>query len=338
MRLVITLLILGLGWTARANWPLPTNEGTTWRYRLTAEPENTTAVLTREISPAELPKLGQTMRLETKIGGRSRATAFLKNIGNAIFAVGRRRSDGSIVGFEPPVTVLPAGDEANETWNFTGDVAGLECELDFHILGEEEITVPAGKFRATHLHGEQSGSYKTTAERWFVRDLGWAKEIVTQRAPSGELLLRNTIELLDRPAAPLRTSPTAVKKPLEVSVSTSSDGDPLSTISADALQIVARWHGHGLGRGTKLRAVWIAENTGDTAPTDYVVDEATAIVTSPEAYGRFTLARPADGWAMGRYRVEFYLGPTLMETAHLIIGRASPRMEPTPNFLNPSLP
>jgi len=109
------------------------------------------------------------------------------------------------------------------------------------VIGEEEVRVPAGSFRAWRIHGEIRGTISTVADRWFVRGIGSVKESVTERSPTGELLARNTLELISLPTA--NSSESAApgpKKLLEASVSTSTDGDPLTTISADALQIVGR--------------------------------------------------------------------------------------------------
>ncbi|PYM10159.1 MAG: hypothetical protein DMF15_03030, partial [Verrucomicrobia bacterium] len=121
------------------------------------------------------------------------------------------------------------------------------------------------------------------------------------------------------------------KKKLEASVSTSSNGDPLNVISADALQIVARWRGHGLRRNARVRAVWIAQDTG-VAPVDFKVDEATAIAPIGGAFGKFTLSRPPDGWATGKYRVEFYVDDELIETVDLTITPSSPRSRSVLDF------
>src|SRR5205823_6858781 len=111
---------------------------------------------------------------------------------------------------------------------------------------------------------------------------------------------RNTIENLNPPARK-QSEPIAEKKKLEASISTSSDGDPLNVISDDALQIVARWRGHGLRKNARIRAAWIAQDTG-IAPVDFKVDEATAVAPIADAFGYFTLYLSPDGWATGRYR------------------------------------
>ncbi len=68
-----------------------------------------------------------------------------------------------------------------------------------------------------------------------------------------------------------------------------------------------------------MRAVWIAENIGEDSPPDYKVDEATAIAESAAAHGAFTLSHPDDGWALGDYRVEFYVDDVLVDTVKLKI-------------------
>jgi hypothetical protein len=80
-----------------------------------------------------------------------------------------------------------------------------------------------------------------------------------------------------------------------------------------------RWHGQRLRKGGKVKAVWIAENIGEDFPQDYKVDEASAAVESQNAHGIFTLARPEAGWAIGDYRVEFYVDDVLVDAVKLKI-------------------
>src|SRR4029077_18132966 len=127
---------------------------------------------------------------------------------------------------------------------------------------------------------------------------------------------------------------TQEKKQLEATVSTSSDGDPLDVISDDALQIVARWRGHGLRKNARVPAAWIAQDTG-TAPVDSKVDEPPAVAPIADAFGKFTLSRPPDGWATGRYRVEFYVDDKLTDTVGLTITPAPPRSRSALDFMNP---
>ncbi len=306
----------------QAEWPIPTADGTTWQYALTREGETEPVTLTRQVFAPKSPEEQNTLRIETAINGVAHSTEFLKNEGKVILATAQRGEGGSTEAFDPPITILPGELSFGAEWKYRGSVAGLDLNLPLKIVGEGEIEVPAGKFRALHFRGEKNDGFLTVADFWFVRGVGSIKETATQRSPGGDLLSRNTIELVKLPA-PHQAEP-AEKKKLEASVSTSSEGDPVNVVSDDALQIVARWRGHGLRRNARVRAVWIAQDTG-IAPIDYKVDEATAIAPIGGAFGKFTLSRPPDGWATGKYRVEFYVDDKLTETVDLTITPSSPR-------------
>jgi hypothetical protein len=68
------------------------------------------------------------------------------------------------------------------------------------------------------------------------------------------------------------------------------------------------------------------------APPDYVVDEANATATAPDAHGVFTVGRPQGGWTPGIYRVEFYVDGALADAVKLKIVKSeaskfSPNMD-----------
>ena len=316
-----------------AECPIPTTDGTTWQYVFTREGETEPGTLTRQVFVPKNSSEENTLRIETAIDGIAFSTEFLKNEGNALLATAYRDQGGKNEAFDPAVTILPGELNVGAEWNYHGPIAGLDLNLPLKIVGEGEIDVPAGKFRALHFRGEKNEGLLTVADFWFVRGVGSIKETVTQRSPDGNLLGRNTIELLNLPARQ-QTETIAGKKKLEASVSTSSDGDSLNVISDDALQIVARWRGHGLRKNARVRAVWIAQDTG-IAPVDFKIDEATAVAPIADAFGKFTLSRPSDGWATGKYRVEFYVDDKLTDTVELTITPSPPRTRSALDFLNP---
>jgi hypothetical protein len=324
---VFFAVLLGSG-AAQAEWPIPTADGTVWQYVLSREGEDRPGTLTRQVFAPKNPAGQNALRIETAVNGASHSTEFLKNEGKTILATAFRNANGETQSFDPPVTILPGDLNFGAEWIYRGPVAGLDLNLPLKIIGEGEIEVPAGKFRALHFRGERTDALSTVADFWFVPGVGSVKETVTQRGPSGDLLSRNRIELLKLPAL-VETEPQS--KRLEASVSTSSDGDPLSVISDDALQIVARWRGHGLRKNAKIRAVWIARDTG-VAPVNFKVDEATAVAPISNAFGKFTLSRPSDGWATGKYRVEFYVDGDLTETVDLTIIPSESRSHSASDF------
>lgn len=323
-------VVLGAA-AALAEWPMPTADGTVWQYVLTREGEDRPGTLTRQIFAPKNSGSSDSLRIETAVNGATHSTEFLKNEGKTILVTAFRDANGNTQPLDPPVTILPGDLNLGAEWNYRGPVAGLDLDLPLKIIDEGEIVVPAGKFRALHFHGEKNDGLSTVADFWFVRGVGSVKETVTQRGPSGDLLSRNSIALAGLPAVP-QTKPELKK--LEASISTSSDGDSLDIVSADALQIVARWRGHGLRKNAKIRAVWIAQDTG-VAPVNFKVDEATAVAPISNAFGKFTLSRPSDGWATGKYRVEFYVDGELTDTVDLTIIPPEPRSRSPQDFLNP---
>jgi hypothetical protein len=269
--------------------------------------------------PAEDPTAPNAISIESAADGRVESVESLKLEKNAVLATSRSNK-GKPNTFDSPEIILPSKLEPGTACGNDQEIAGIPVTVPFTVLGEEDVKVPAGSFRAWRIHGEDRGPITIAADRWFVPGVGPVKESVTERSPSGELLVRNILELTVPPSTgDAALSQSAQLHRLEASVSTSSDGDPLETISPDALQIVARWRLHGALDKSKIRAVWTAEDVGDLAPPEYKVDEATTVATSPEATGTFTLERPEDGWAPGKYRVDFYVGNVLTEKVELMI-------------------
>ena len=80
-----------------------------------------------------------------------------------------------------------------------------------------------------------------------------------------------------------------------------------------------RWHGRGLPPRATVRVVWIAEDVGDLVEPNFVVDETETVAPEPDSSARFTLGRPPDGWAEGKYRLEFYVNDELEEILRVTI-------------------
>jgi hypothetical protein len=229
--------------------------------------------------------------------------------------------DGELIKFDPPQTMVAAPLRDGATWNFDGQAGDLKAHQSYQVTGEEDIEVPAGEFHAFHIRGDQSSPSRMTIDRWFVPGTGIVKDVTTMRALDGDLLQRISLELTERPKIENRPEVNAGTAPKRVSVSFAKDqfGKASTVFSSDTPQICVRWQGQRLRKGEKVKAVWIAENIGEDFPPDYKVDEASATVESPNTHGVFTLARPEDGWAIGAYRVEFYVDDVFIDAAKLKI-------------------
>jgi len=314
---------------------IPTVDGTSWRYNMTQEIgkgldiRNVKADADRKIRLPVLYRIDGTENIDGKDLLKfemHRADAITNTDLVAINEQGiscwaRINLDGELVKFNPPQTMIAAPLKKGAGWDFNGNAGEMKVHQHYDVTGEEDIEVPAGTFHAFHIHGEQTSPSRMTIDRWFASGIGIIKDVTAMRAANGDLLQRISLELLERPKIIARpeVKSDAIPKQLSISLAKERFGKQMTTFSSNTSEIYARWQGHRLREGAKVKAVWIAENIGEDFPQDYKVDEASAIAETPKAHGAFTLTRPEDGWAVGNYRVEFYVDDVLVDTVKLKI-------------------
>jgi hypothetical protein len=240
---------------------------------------------------------------------------------HGISCLARVNLDGELVKFNPPQTIIAAPLKKGAAWNFDGRAGELNVQQHYDVVGEEKIDVPAGKFQAFRVHGEQTTPNRMTIDRWFVAGVGIVKDVTTMQGAKGDLLQRISLELVEAPKIVERPEVKSDGAPKRLSVSLAKDrfGKPTSTFSSNTPEIYARWQGQRLRQGANIKAMWIAENIGEDFPQDYKVDEASAVAATPTARGAFTHAKPEDGWTPGDYRVEFYADGVLIDAIKMKI-------------------
>src|SRR5205814_8472780 len=191
----------------------------------------------------------------------------------------------------------------------------------YDVMGEEKIDVPAGKFQALRIHGEQTTPNRMTIDRWFAPGVGIVKDVTTMQDAKGDLLQRISLELAEVPKIVERPEVKSNTVPKQLAVSLAKDrfGKPTTSFTSNTSEIYPRWQGQRLRQGANVKAVWIAENIGEDFPQDYKVDEASAVAATSMSHGAFTLARPEDGWMPGDYRVEFYVDDVLVDAVKMKI-------------------
>ena len=261
------------------------------------------------------------LKFEMHRGGTITNTDLLTVDEHGITCWARVNLDGELVKFSPPQPMITAPLKKGAAWNFDGHAGELKVQQHYDVVGEEKVDVPAGKFQAFKIHGDQTMPNRMTIDRWFAPGVGIVKDVTTMQDAKGDLLQRISLELADMPQVverPEVKSDIAPKK-LVVSVAKDRFGKPITSFSANTPEIYARWQGQRLREGANVKAVWIAENIGEDFPQDYKIDEASAVATSPTARGAFTLARPEDGWMPGDYRVEFYVDNVLIDAVKMKI-------------------
>jgi hypothetical protein len=314
---------------------IPTTPGTGWQYKMTEEPgkglriPEAKADATGTVRVSVLYRIADTenidgkdlLKFEMHRAGVVTNTDLLSIDEQGIVCAARINLDGELIKLNPPQTIIAAPLKRGGSWNFDGQIGDMRVHQHYEVTEEGAIEVPAGEFQAFHIHGEQSSPSRMTIDRWFAIGTGIVKDVTTMRDSRGDLLERISLELMERPKTVERPEVRSAGAPKKISVDLAKRrlGSATTTFSSDTLQIHARWRGDRLRKGAKMRAVWIAENIGEDFPRDYKVDEASAIAESATAHGAFTLSRPEDGWAFGRYRVDFYVDDVLVDTVKLKI-------------------
>jgi hypothetical protein len=261
------------------------------------------------------------LKFEMHRAGAITNTDLLSVDDHGITCWARINLDGELVKFNPPQTMITVPLKKGAAWDFDGQAGELKVQQHYDVLGEEEIDVPAGKFHAYRIHGEQTTPNRMTIDRWFAPDVGIVKDVTTMQDAKGDLLQRISLELAEGPKIVERPEVKSDSTPKQLAVSLAKDrfGKPVTTFSSNTPEIYARWQGQRLRQGASVKAVWIAENIGEDFPQDYKVDEASVVAESPIAHGAFTLERPEEGWAPGDYRVEFYVDDVLVDAVKMKI-------------------
>src|SRR5438094_5374550 len=314
---------------------IPIAPGTSWRYNMTEEIGKGLNLPNVKADTDGKIRLGVTYRLEgtedfdgkgllkfeMHRAGTITNTDLLTVDEHGITCWARVNLDGELVKFTPPQTMIAAPLKKGAGWNFDGQAGDMKVQQHYDILSEEKIDVPAGKFQAFRIHGEQTTPNRMTIDRWFAPGVGIVKDVTTMQDAKGDLLQRISLELTEVPKTVERPEVKSNTAPKQLAVSLAKDrfGKPTTSFRSNTPEIYARWQGQRLRQGAKVKAVWIAENIGEDFPLDYKVDEASAIAETPKAHGAFTLTRPEDGWAVGNYRVEFYVDDVLVDTVKLKI-------------------
>ena len=314
---------------------IPTADGTTWRYEMSEQAgpafsfSRIPSGAVRQIHRLTTYRISGTqdfnartfLKFEVHRDGMITNTDLMTVNDQGIFCAARIDQFGRITALDPPQPIVAMPLESGARWEFTSTAGDSKVRQRYEVLGEEDVDLAAGAFRAVHIRGEQAAPVSMTIDRWFVPGIGIIKDVTTTKTAEGELLRRISLELKERPKVTPRLEVKALIPPKKISITVGKSpfGEAASQFAANTLEIHARWQGRDLPVGAKIRVVWVAENVADVAPPDYIIDEATAVAHSPDAHGTFTLSRPDDGWALGDYRVDIFVDAELIDSAKVTI-------------------
>jgi hypothetical protein len=93
---------------------------------------------------------------------------------------------------------------------------------------------------------------------------------------------------------------------------------PATVFRSDSPKIVCVFKVEGASIGATIKGVWIAEDVGNKAPPNYKIAEKSLALPFINS-GSLTLSKPNNGWPVGSYRLEIYLGSTLAKTVKFTV-------------------
>jgi hypothetical protein len=185
--------------------PLPKAEGTSWEYDSTEELGGPAAgpavhsVVTLRVGRQQFEGK-ELLKFETVSGGAGVKTELMMADDRGLVCIARTGKDGKLAKLNPPETIVPADLKVGATWQLEGEVGGFTLLQHFKVEAEENVIVPAGKFRAFRFHCAESDLMSFSIDRWFVPGTGFVKELTVMRGPNRGLLQRVTLELTKAPA------------------------------------------------------------------------------------------------------------------------------------------
>jgi uncharacterized RDD family membrane protein YckC len=84
--------------------------------------------------------------------------------------------------------------------------------------------------------------------------------------------------------------------------------NPSNEFYPDTAKIVCVWTVEGVDPSVPIKSVWIADDTGGAAPPNYKLAEKSF---SGFTEGSFYVSSPNNGWPVGKYHLEIYIGDKL---------------------------
>lgn len=137
-------------------------------------------------------------------GGRAVASTWTWTADGEVVS---RRSPGQAVQyFKPPIRFHQWPSQPGQRWSSSFDTVLADGKrvdslaLEFHVVGWEPVTVPAGTFRALKTVGRSqrpNTAYTSEAESWFAPEAGRRVKLVEKNYLDGRLVTTLVNELVE---------------------------------------------------------------------------------------------------------------------------------------------
>src|SRR5215831_739580 len=182
---LLAAVLLGASVTLRADPLLPTAAGTAWEYDSTetlsgSPPAHVT--ITVRVSK-ELLDGKEVVKLESSSDYTVFKTELVRVNENGIVVLARTGKDGNLTKLTPPEPILATPLKTGTAWDVENNIDGIKVHQIFTVVAQESITVPAGRFRAFHLHSDDRSLISIKTDRWFAPGTGFIKETTVVRGP-----------------------------------------------------------------------------------------------------------------------------------------------------------
>jgi len=111
----------------------------------------------------------------------------LRKQGYYIYNAGTKKLEFTETKMEPPEVMLQFPLNVGASWTRKTKRGNNEMNAVFLVKGEEEIEIPAGKFKALKIevHGGTTVGGEFSAYQWYVKDVGRVKDVVEAKSRDG---------------------------------------------------------------------------------------------------------------------------------------------------------
>ena len=145
----------------------PSSEGTTWNYEmvqqrpsgdfdLTDQTEEERFSVTYRLGGADKIDNKDLRRLEIYRGDALENVDLIAIGEGGIICPARMNADGATTKLIPPQQMLALPLQSGTSWSFDGTIGETKVKQRYQIAGEEDVDVPAGKFRAWRIRCGQT--------------------------------------------------------------------------------------------------------------------------------------------------------------------------------------
>jgi len=97
---------------------------------------------------------------------------------------------------------------------------------------------------------------------------------------------------------------------VEAYITNNPEAERASIFSLETHTFYAMFKAKGLSPGDKIRGVWIADDVGDAAPTNFKIQESALTAQDATMNAQFSMTKPG-AWPRGDYHVEIYVNDKL---------------------------